>query len=409
MEASDEVLGTIGYGAYRVSIENKSHLESLKYAINCGCRIIDTAPNYSNGDSEKLIGEILKNETTKDLKIITKVGYLDDVDVEIFKDYSYLIKNEFYFSIHPKFIEYKISKSLERMKIDSVFCMMLHNPEYLFSEMDEKSVYEEIKKSFQYLETLVKENRIQCYGISSNLFAEYDQSNYLKLEKVLAIANEISEDNQFKFIQFPFNIYEVKALELRFGNQRTNLFEFAKSNGIKTIINRPFIGSVDKKPIKIVVYSNAKDFDLNKNYFDQFNRKLKEITNSINSLSKEIEDFLKENWINFKSEKLLRLYFQNILYKYFEEANITTMKDFNEILAEFYHGCLAHIKYRITIYNLRLKEQILNQNPEFSRTDSFAATLIKLYRKQGADIVLTGMRKIKYVEEMKTVFQENEN
>lgn len=43
---------------YNMSTNNKYHLNVLNHVIKKGVNLIDTAPNYSFGESEKLLGSL---------------------------------------------------------------------------------------------------------------------------------------------------------------------------------------------------------------------------------------------------------------------------------------------------------------------------------------------------------------
>ena len=49
----------IGFGGYRIDLEEADHREALIKALREGCNLIDTSTNYGDGDSERLIGAVL--------------------------------------------------------------------------------------------------------------------------------------------------------------------------------------------------------------------------------------------------------------------------------------------------------------------------------------------------------------
>ena len=69
-------LSKIGFGCYRISRHAREHYQALSRALVCGCNLIDTAANYTNGDSEQVIGEVLAEHPEHDAFIITKAGYV---------------------------------------------------------------------------------------------------------------------------------------------------------------------------------------------------------------------------------------------------------------------------------------------------------------------------------------------
>lgn len=53
--------------------ERKEEIDSIKYAIDNGITLIDTAEMYGNGNSERLIGEAIKGYKRENLFIVSKV------------------------------------------------------------------------------------------------------------------------------------------------------------------------------------------------------------------------------------------------------------------------------------------------------------------------------------------------
>ena len=118
--------------------------------------------------------------------------------------------------ISPDFLENQITLSLQRLQLEKIDVYLLHNPEYFLTysiisdpERRKREYYKRIKDAFIYLEEEVKRGRISYYGISSNTFGEKEsKQNFTSLEKVIAIANEVSRNNHFAVVQFPMNLIE---------------------------------------------------------------------------------------------------------------------------------------------------------------------------------------------------------
>ncbi|MBN2881378.1 aldo/keto reductase [Candidatus Woesearchaeota archaeon] len=68
----------IGYGTYRLGEKlvrsDSENVELIRFAIDSGYKIIDTAESYLNGYSERLIGKAIKVFDRKELIIISKVS-----------------------------------------------------------------------------------------------------------------------------------------------------------------------------------------------------------------------------------------------------------------------------------------------------------------------------------------------
>src|SRR3954447_24404256 len=71
----------LGFGGYRVDDAHPLFAQALGRALQ-GCNLIDTSTNYTDGGSERLIGEVLTAEHTahrlrrEDVVVVSKVGYV---------------------------------------------------------------------------------------------------------------------------------------------------------------------------------------------------------------------------------------------------------------------------------------------------------------------------------------------
>ncbi|MBY0414891.1 MAG: aldo/keto reductase, partial [Bdellovibrionales bacterium] len=217
-------MGQVGFGSYRVSIRSKEHREALILALKDGCSLIDTSSNYTDGESEELIGAVLSEHPEFIPLIVTKAGYIQGKNLAVIEELNRKgkavsdlvdISENLKHSIHPEFLENQIDLSLARLKKTSIDYFLLHNPEYYFEEegANAKEYYSRLKKAFLYCEEEVKKGRIRAYGVSSNNFVlPTNDPHVTDLKKIITILQEIGAKN-FKMVQFPFNLIEIGALE----------------------------------------------------------------------------------------------------------------------------------------------------------------------------------------------------
>ena len=66
-------LSPIGLGTWRLGSYGEHPNESLKYGLESGINVIDTAESYAFGYAERLVGEAIKGYRREDLFIISKV------------------------------------------------------------------------------------------------------------------------------------------------------------------------------------------------------------------------------------------------------------------------------------------------------------------------------------------------
>ena len=139
-----------------------------------------------------------------------------------------------------------------------------------------------------YLEEEVKRGRISYYGISSNTFAEKEtKQNFTSLEGVIAIANEISENNHFAVVQFPMNLIENGGMNiLNQQNQSKSFLQLAGKNELGVLVNRPLNAISKNKLIRLADYPVTEDRNDN------------EIFSLIDDLNQQ-ESNLIEKYINY--------------------------------------------------------------------------------------------------------------
>ncbi len=357
-----------------MAFTNKEHYNSLYKAILSGIRLIDTASNYSDTYSEILVGNVLSDLIKegkiyrKDLTIITKVGFIQG------QNYKYALKKKLlkepfknvleysegtWYCISPDFLSDQLSRQIERLfqSDDTKYIdgYLLHNPE-IFFDYHEKSAgddyhkleydiqteyYIGIKKAFEFLEEQVKKGVIKNYGISSNtLQISSDKFDFTSLERLIDIAKEVSSKNHFKYIQFPFNVFETDAFFEK--NQRKNtktLLETAAKNNLIVLTNRPLNAITNKGLIRLVEYYSGKfsepefqkylnkALDLEKFINELGNRYLLDLPNKKKKISNlfNLVEKIKENWKKFSSIEHLN----HIIEYYFISKIVQILNYFN--------------------------------------------------------------------------------
>ncbi len=279
----------IGFGAYRVGgglgespEEMAKQEQALESALRGGVNLIDTSTNYTDGGSETLIGNVLERLagmrgptdpgllSRESLVVVSKAGYVQgknldhaiqrEADGKPFPEMNKL-NARLWHCIHPDFLEDQITRSLERLKIDQLDVLLLHNPEYfLKTSSDHREYYRRIKASFIYLEKEVERGRIQKYGVSSNSFVQPKESqDFTSLETLIEIAAEIGAKG-FGVIQFPFNLLEPGAA-FEANNTGRSVTELAVKHGIATMINRPLNAFSGDRLIRLADFPHAHGTD----------------------------------------------------------------------------------------------------------------------------------------------------
>jgi aryl-alcohol dehydrogenase-like predicted oxidoreductase len=265
-----------GFGGYRVSRENAVHRKALHLALEHGINLIDTSANYTDGDSERLVGEVLAARiaagslTREAVVVVTKAGYLQGQNLALSRKrqqeghpfpervaYAEGLEH----CIHPDFLENQITRSLERLGLGCIDVMLLHNPEYYLNwsanqgiePLAARNIYDDrIRRAFDHLEKEAHRGRIRFYGISSNTFPESAmRADFTSLSRIHDLARDLKADHRLAVVQFPMNLFENGAvLETNQPNGRS-LLDAAHAYDLGTLVNRPLNAFTDGRLMRL--------------------------------------------------------------------------------------------------------------------------------------------------------------
>lgn len=265
-----------GFGCYRVDAVFSEHVDVLTKALLAGINLIDTSANYADGGSERLVGNVVKELILKgklkreEIVVVSKVGYLQGTNYQVSQERKseerpfpelVLYDEGLEHCIHPEFLEDQLTRSIDRLQLETIDSYLLHNPEYyLLWAKKQKMVKAEaraeylrrIKSAFTHLEHEVEKGRILSYGISSNTFP-YQQNDFAftSLSEIWDIAQSISPKHHFRVIEFPLNLFETAAMtEINQPGEQT-LVEFALDKGLGVLTNRPLNAIKEERLIRL--------------------------------------------------------------------------------------------------------------------------------------------------------------
>ena len=445
-----------GFGGYRISSGVSHHEKALRAAIGSGINLIDTSANYADGGSETLVGQVLENltdmgEVQRDqIIVISKVGYLQGQnftlsqqrksDGQPFPDlveYGEGLEH----CIHPEFIEDQLTRSLTRLKLETLDGYLLHNPEYylgwalksgLSLEKARCEYYRRIRAAFDYLEEEVSKGRIRFYGISSNTFpGAADDPEFTCLETIWEIAEVVTADHHFSLVQMPFNLLESGAvLEV---NQPggDSVLAFAVQKGLGVLINRPLNAFAGGRLLRLADLPQTERLDTNEVIAKirqlqkseiRFWRKILpqlDIPDGLKARLKQqndVGDNLKHYWKNFGSYENFRQAQKGMFW-----PRVQGVLDFlvphaqaHEELASWLAShpvCLEeacdavgsiYVEEAARILN-RIRYAVNDADPEWEKTGALSQKAIRALRSTtGVSVVLVGMRRDGYVEDVLT-------
>lgn len=191
-------MGCSGIGKGLYNRNDEESLKTLFDAFESGINFFDTAPNYSNGDSERLIGRALKNKRDK-IIISGKVGITFTTAgklAKIIKPFLNPVKNillpvkdnlpNLYRSqrrnnFSKEFIIKTVEESLKRLQTDYLDLLLLHHPTNQILDSGD------FCEPFELLKT---QGKIRAYGISCDSVEQAILS--LKLPGISAIQIELN-------------------------------------------------------------------------------------------------------------------------------------------------------------------------------------------------------------------------
>ena len=270
----------LGFGTYRVDTREPEHRDALKKALREGVNLIDTSANYMDGDSERLVGsvlrELIKSDelTREEVIVVSKIGYVQGHNLkqaeareQAGRPYPDMVKygEGIWHCIHPEYLADQLTLSLDRLGLATLDVCLLHNPEYFLSEAAHREggdlavardlFYRRIEQAFTFFESQVTAGRIHYYGVSSNtVTADPSDAEATSLSRMCDVARAAAaaqgiDRHHFAVLQCPMNLYEAGALVTpNTGvDQRETVLEVAQREGIAVLVNRPLNAMPTKK------------------------------------------------------------------------------------------------------------------------------------------------------------------
>ena len=162
VEISRLSLGTAALGGLYTSVSDAESTDTVLAAIDNGINFIDTAPHYGKGTSERRIGKALAGRDRSTFVISTKIGRLlvpstTDID-DFFMDADNTVERKFDFSASG--VRQSLEGSLERLGIDSVEILFIHDPD--------ANADEAILEAYPELDRMRSEGIIKAIGVGMN-------------------------------------------------------------------------------------------------------------------------------------------------------------------------------------------------------------------------------------------------
>ncbi|WP_436930500.1 aldo/keto reductase [Halosimplex halobium] len=248
------VVSSVGVGTYLgdpTDEADDAYREAIVEALQSGINVVDTAINYRNQRSERVVGEAVADaDVDREAVLVATKGGFVPFDGERPENPGGWIREEYVDTgivdaddlvagqhcIAPEFVDDQLDRSLDNLDLDTVDLYYVHNPETQLADRSPDEVYDQLEDTFTRLEERAAEGDIRQYGVATweafRVSAEDD--SYLSLAEVVSRAREAAKRannaaTHFRAVQLPFNVvmadaFTVEAQEGSEGAQSTLWF-----------------------------------------------------------------------------------------------------------------------------------------------------------------------------------------
>ena len=169
VEISKMGLGTWAVGggpAWEGDLELRTCIDTIVKAVDVGINLIDTAPGYNFGNSEKIVGQALKEVDREKVCLVTKCGIVWTRKGALFNKVG---DTQLYKNLSPESIREEIEESLRRLDTDYIDVYMTHWQAV-------EPYFTPISETMEVLNELKAEGKIKAIGaanVTKEHIAEY--------------------------------------------------------------------------------------------------------------------------------------------------------------------------------------------------------------------------------------------
>jgi D-threo-aldose 1-dehydrogenase len=230
VEVSRLSLGTAALGGLYTSVSDADSTDTVLAALDSGINFIDTAPLYGKGTAEVRIGKALAGRDRSSFVISTKIGRLlvpstTDID-DFFMDADNTVNIHFDFCARGGRLS--LESSLERLGLDSVEILFIHDPD--------ANADEAILEAYPELDRMRSEGIIKAIGVGMN-----------QCETPTRVIKETDID--MVLIAGRYSLLDQKALE--------GLFPAALERNVDILAAGVFNSGILANPVKGATYDYA--------------------------------------------------------------------------------------------------------------------------------------------------------
>ncbi len=230
VSGSGRLLGAsaIGIGTHRGEASDRvdaSYARAIHHALLNGVNRIDTAGHYRGGRAERCVGAAVR------LAIAQSGLSRDAVLVGSKAGFAYRSDGQLRHSLEPGFLRDQLARSLERLGMETIDILYLHNPELRLRSAGAARFASELADAFELLEDAVVRGLIGGYGIATwdGLWCPA-----LDIERIVELARRVAGDaHHLRHLQTPLDTGPVDPRR----SLQADLFRRARDCGLAIVVS----------------------------------------------------------------------------------------------------------------------------------------------------------------------------
>lgn len=258
---------SLGIGTYlgaATDVADAAYEAAVVEAVCRGVNVIDTAANYRQQRSEKLIGRALAHLQDcgeifrSEVLVLTKAGFVPQPTQPPADPLGWAVAQtvaqglcapeELVSCCHcmaPQWLRHSLGQSLDNLGVQTVDVFFVHNPETQLQTLDRDSFYDRLRRAFEALEAAADAGQLRVYGLAtwSGLRAKPHERDFVSLERVMQVAHEVAGTrHRMRAIQLPLNLAMPEAFCYRnqhVRGQDLTVLEAAQQLGLAVFASAP--------------------------------------------------------------------------------------------------------------------------------------------------------------------------
>jgi aryl-alcohol dehydrogenase-like predicted oxidoreductase len=249
-------LSSVGLGTYLGRDDDATdqlYRGAVDGALAAGVNVLDTAVNYRNQRSERVVGAALaaaverKVVARDEIVVATKGGFIprdaavpDDPKryfTATYLESGIIAPDDVVAGAHcmtPRYLTDQIARSRANLGLETIDIYYVHNPETQLAEVKRPEFLSRLEAAFAALEAAVASGSIGCYGAATwdGFRGDPGAADYLSLEEMVGAARAAGGDgHHFRVIQLPYNLAMPEAFtraNQRVGGDTVSTLEAAR-------------------------------------------------------------------------------------------------------------------------------------------------------------------------------------